>query len=872
MRFYSALLRLYPASFRAEYAGEMRAILGARLRQSPGILSRLMLWIETIADVVVNAAAVHWDILRQDLRYTARTLARSPGFALTAVLVTALGIGANTAAFSVADFVFLRPLPYAEPDRLVKLWQARDGARRAQNQASAVIYREWKTASTSFEAMGAYYGSAVNLVGKGDPQRLESSSVTASLLPILGVQPAMGRLFSAEEEREGNTGPVVLSYRVWQTQLGGDPAIIGRPIILDGNPRLVIGVMPRDFHFPSRQVDVWRLMGEELNDDEVENTYWEVLARLRKGVTPERAQAEMDLIGRRVQQRYPEEQEGVGVFVNPLRSEVSTQSRLLLLALCGAAVCVLLIACANLANLLLARALARRKEILVRSALGAGRERLVRQSMTESLVLAALGGALGVAVAYVALPLLTKLVPSTLPIADSPSIDPRVLLFAGLLTAVTGIGFGVLPAWRSAGRLDLSGLGDGARSGGGRRDRARSALVIAEVMVSVVLLISAGLLMRALLRIQSVDTGFKAESVLTLRTALPESTYPSIAARAAFYRDVLAGVRAIPGVSSAAYITSLPIAAQGGVWPVVPEGQSLTRAQTRAAASRFVTPGYFASLGIPQLKGRDILDTDETDGPWVAVVSDSLARRYWPNEDPIGKRFKFLNDMREVVGVVGDVRMRGLERPSEPQVYLSHKQIPEGVDSAGDSITTARFYAPKDLVIRSSVPATTLIPAVRRVVQQVDPQQPISNIKPMSEIVSDVTAARSVQVRVLMAFAMIAFLLAAVGIHGLLSFTVSSRQHEIGVRMALGAQRSEIVRLIMSRGIVLGVAGVIPGLAIAYVAGRAMQSLLAGVEPADRMTFIVAGTLCALMTVLGSLLPTLRAARVDPATAFRAET
>ncbi|MDP9176993.1 MAG: ABC transporter permease [Gemmatimonadota bacterium] len=872
MRFYSALLRLFPASFRAEYAGEMRAILGARLRQSPGMLSRLMLWIETIADVVLNAAAVHWDILRQDLRYTARTLARSPGFALTAVLVTALGIGANTAAFSVADFVFLRPLPYAEPDRLVKLWQARDGVRRAQNQASAVIYREWKTSSKSFEAIGAYYGSAVNLVGKGDPQRLESSSVTASLLPILGVQPVKGRLFTADEEREGDTGPVVLSYRVWQMQLGGDPAIIGRQIILDGSPRLVIGVMPRDFHFPRREVDLWRLMGnQERDDDDVANTYWEVLARLRSGVTPEQAQAEMDLIARRVQQQYPDDQEGVGVFVNPLHDEVSTQSRLLLLALCGAAACVLLIACANLANLLLARALARRKEILVRSALGAGRERLVRQSMTESLVLAALGGVLGVAVAYVALPLLTRLVPATLPIADSPSIDPRVLLFAGLLTAVTGIGFGVLPAWRSAGQLDLSGLGDGARSGGGRRDRARSTLVIAEVMVSVVLLISAGLLMRALLRIQNVDTGFKAESVLTLRTALPESTYPTIADRAAFYQGVLEGVRSIPGVTSAAYITSLPIAAQGGVWPVLPEGQSLTRAQTKTASSRFVTPGYFASLGIPLRRGRDILDTDETHRPWVAVVSDSFAHRYWPNEDPVGKRFKFLNDMREVVGVVGDVRMRGPERPSEPQVYLSHKQIREGLDSAGVPITTSRFYAPKDLVIRSSVPATALIPAVRRVVQQVDPQQPISNIKTMSEIVSDVTAARSVQVRVLMAFAVIAFLLAAVGIHGLLSFTVSSRQHEIGVRMALGAQRSEIVRLIMSRGIVLGAAGVIPGLAIAYVAGRAMQSLLAGVQPTDRVTFIVAGTLCALMTIVGSLLPTLRAARVDPAAAFRAE-
>jgi putative ABC transport system permease protein len=532
---------------------------------------------------------------------------------------------------------------------------------------------------------------------------------------------------------------------------------------------------------------------------------------------------------------------------------------------------VLLIACANLANLLLARALRRRKEILLRTALGAGRERIVRQSMTESLVLAALGGVLGIAVAYVALPLLTRLVPADLPVAGSPSIDLRVLAFAALLTAVTGIGFGVLPAWKSAGTLDLTGLGEGARSGGGRRERARSARVIAEVMTSVVLLISAGLLMRAVLRIQGVDPGFRADSVQTMLTALPDARYPTIARRSAFYRDVLADVRVIPGVSSAAYVTSLPIAHQGGVWPVFPEGESLTRAQARSAASRFVTPGYFTSMGIPLRRGRDVSDTDRADQPWVAVVSESFAKRYWPNDDPIGKRFRFDTDVRTVVGVVGDVRMRGPERTAEPQVYLAHEQIGEGRDSAGNPITTARFYAPRTLVIRSSLPAATLMPAVRRIVHRVDPQQPISDAKPMTAIVSEVTAARSVQVRVLLAFAVVAFLLAAVGIHGLLSFTVSSRQHEIGIRMALGAQRSQIVRLIMSRGVVLTAAGVIPGLVVAFLAGRWMRSLLAGIPPADVVTFATAGVLCAGMALVGSLLPTLRAARVDPATALRAE-
>ena len=422
MRFYSALLHLYPASFRAEYGDEMRSIVAARHRETTGTFARLALWIDTILEVVGNAIAVHWDVLRQDLRYTGRTFARSPGFAITAILVTALGIGANTAAFSIADFVLLRQLPYPDADRLVKLWEAPTGG---TNQVSAPVYREWKTAS-SFEAMGAYHGAAATLIGKGDPQRLDASAVTANLLPILGVRPMMGRFFNESEAAEGGTGPVILSYRLWDAQFARDPAVVGRPILLDGKPRVVIGVMPNDFSFPRREVALWTMIGaDELQEDDVGNTWWEVLARLKPGVSREQAAAEMDLIGKRIQQKYPDEMEDVGVFVNPLRADFSSQSRLLLLALSGAAACVLLIACANLANILLARGLSRRKEILVRTALGAGRERLVRQSMTESLVLALLGGALGIAVAYASLPLLTRLVPTTLPISDSPSIDPR---------------------------------------------------------------------------------------------------------------------------------------------------------------------------------------------------------------------------------------------------------------------------------------------------------------------------------------------------------------------------------------------------------------------------------------------------------------
>ena len=860
-RFYSTILHLYPAAFRAEYSAEMQSDFGARLRQAKSTGSRIALHLDALLDVIRNAAGAHWDVLRQDLNYAARTLIRAPGFTVTAVVVTALGIGANTAAFTVADFVLLRPLPYRDADRLVKLWQRPDGG--GTNEASPRLYTEWKASAKSFESMGAFYSSAVNLVGRGEPQRIESIVVTADLLPILSVRPILGRLFTASEEREGAAEGVILSHDVWQGQFGSDPGIVGRQITLDGAPRVVIGVMPRDFHFPRRDIGLWTLISaEQQRDDDVSNTYWNVLGKLRPGVSLAQARAEMDVIARRIQQEFPNEQENTGISVITLRDESAGQSRLLLLALCGAAGCVLLIACANLANLLLARAMTRRREILVRTALGAGRERLVRQSMTESLVLAGLGGALGILIAYLALPVLTSLVPASLPVAQLPSIDMRVLAFAALLTAITGIGFGVLPAWRSAGQLDLTGLREGARSGGGRRERARSVLVVAEVIASVVLLISAGLLMRALLKVQKVDLGFSADQVLTVRTALPSPEYDTTARRVAFYRDVIENVRAIPGVSSAAYISGLPTRMYGGIWPVIPEGQTLTRARAELASSRFVTPGYFATMKIPVKLGRDIVETDRIDQPWVAVVSESFVKRYYPNEDPIGKRFKFQDDMRTIVGVVRDVRVRGPERQSEPQVYLSAQQAEDGANG---------FYQPKDLVVRSNLPASSLVPAIRNIVQRVDPRQPVSSVRMLSDVVAEITAARTVQVRILVAFAIIAFLLAAVGIHGLLSYTVSSRQHEIGIRMALGAQQRQIVRLVMLRGVMLALAGVLPGLFLAYAAAKAMQSLLAGIEPSDPVTFLAAGALCVVMTLVGSLLPTMRAVRVDPATAFRSE-
>ncbi len=861
MRLYRALLHLYPASFRNEYGDEMTALFARRRRDAGWPVGVLALWLGLLWETVGNAAAVHADILRQDLRQTARALRRSPGFALTAVLVVALGVGANTAAFSLADKVLVRPLPFPDSERLVKLWETVPGYSRME--LSPADLRDWAAMSHSFESTGAFVGVPVNIVGLGDPQRLDATRVTAATLPMLGVQPVLGRLFTAAEDRDGAEGALVLSYALWQAQFGGDPAVLGRPLAIDGESYKVIGVMPRDFHFPDQQTQLWTALrlGEDAYQDRNDN-YLQGLAKLKHGLSLAQARADVAVVTAQLRQQYPRENHYTGANLYLLRDEVSKQARMLLLALSGAAICVLLIACTNLANLLLARALVREKELAVRSAMGAGRERLMRQLGTESLVLSMLGGVVGVALAMAVAPLLARLVPNTLPLAQAASLDWRVLGFAGLLTAVTGICFGMAPAWRICRKTDLSALREGPRTGGGRRERLRSALVMAEVMASVVLLVSAGLLMRALVRLQGVDPGFRSDGVLTLRTALPWQKYGATTRRHVFFTRVLDEVRQLPGVTNAAYISFLPMVMRGGIWPVDVGEHVVERSEAHTSSLRFVTPGFFAALQIPIRMGRDVEESDAPDKVWTAVVSESFVQRYWPGQDPLGRHFQMAFHDRAVVGVVGDIRVRGLEQSSEPQVYFPYRQVED---------SSLMNYAPKDLVLRSWAGLGPLVPQIRRIVHAADPEQPVSDVRTMSQIVEDDTGARAVQVRVLGAFAFVAFLLAAVGIHGVLAFAVSSRSQEFGVRIALGAQRGDIVWMVMRQGAILAAAGLIPGIVLAYAAGNAMRALLAGIAPRDTVTFAAAVTLCGLMTLLGSLLPAWRAGRVDPMTAMRQE-
>jgi hypothetical protein len=531
MLFYRALLHLYPASFRGEYGDELCAVVAERRRRTSGVFPVAAFWIGIIFDTLANAARVHWDILRQDLRYARRGLTRTPGFAVTAILVTALGIGANTAVFSLIDQVFLRPLPYADADRLVMVWQNAPGYTRVE--ASPPNYLDWQRMNQSFETMGAFTGLAANMVGGTEPRRLDGAATSAEVLRMLGVRPLLGRIFNDEEDELGAPRTVILSYGLWRSEFGGRQDVLGKTVRLDEVAHVVIGVMPPAFTFPTREAQLWTPLefSDENGDDDRGNNYLQVLARLKPGVSIDAARAEMNVIAEQLERQFPKENRDTRATVHRLRDQVSAQSRLLLVGLTGASLCVLLIACTNLASLLLARVLKRRKELAMRTAMGAGRERLV---------------------------------PATLPVGEATAVDPRVLVFAAIVTVATGIGFGVVPALRVVSDRDLSGLREGSRAGAGRRtERLRSILVASEVAASVVLLVSAGLLIRALWRVQSVEPGFNPTNVIAVQTPLPITKYGPTSRRVDLYSRVLADVRALPGVTSAAYVSFLPMVMRG---------------------------------------------------------------------------------------------------------------------------------------------------------------------------------------------------------------------------------------------------------------------------------------------------------------------
>ena len=860
MRFYRWLLRLYPEGFRAEYGEELCRVFAERAALASGPAAPLRNALAALVDVLPNAIAIHAEILRQDVRFAARALRRTPGFALTAILVVALGVGANTAVFSLADFVLVRPLPFAEPSRLVKIWEATPGYRG--NECSPANLRDWGTLSSSFSGLAATTMRPANLVGMGEPREVQLALATPGLFGVLGVRPALGRAFTAEAADEPT---IVLSDALWRTQFGADPGVLGRVVRLNGVPHLVLGVMPASFRYPHSNIEAWSpLVLHEDNFQDRDDTYLEAVARLRPGVSMARARLDLDRVSAQLARQYPATNKDLRALLIGMRDEVGRGSRLLVLALCGAALCILVLACANLASLFLARGLHRGHELAVRAALGAGRERLARQLVTESLGLAVVGGVVGVAAAAAGLPLLSHLVPEGLPLGGHATLDLRVLGFATLLVLVTGLAFGLGPALSASRASPLGALVAGGRATRARTHRIRAGLIVVEVAVSVVLLVASGLLIRAMLRLQSLDPGFDRDHVVAVRTPLPQNTYGITQRRVEFYGRVLEGVRALPGVTSAAYVTGLPMAMRGGIWIATVAGEPPALGGENAVGMRFATPQYFATLGIPLRLGRDLAESDTKTAPRVAVVSESFVRRHWPGGEALGRTFKLANEDRVVVGVVGDVRVRGLEQSSEPQVYLPPAQV------ADSSIIG---YTPKELVVRTAraLDPLSLVPAIRRIVHAVDPEQPLARVRRLGDIVADDTAPRATQLRLLGALALLAVLIAGLGIHGLLTFTVSMRERELGIRRALGAEAGGIVGLVLREGLALALVGIASGAVLGYAAGRGMGALLVGVRPEDPLTLTVAAVLCLATAAAGSLFPALRAARIDPLTALRSE-
>ena len=801
--------------------------------------------------------------LLQDARYGLRILRRSPGFTLTATIVIALGLGAVTSTFTLLDHVLLRPLPFAQPERLVLLRETNLAEGNSFDLLSPPNFLDLQTTAKSFESMGAYLAASlpVNLSGQGTPIRLDSSLVTVDVFRTLGVQPAVGRAFTAEDGATDGTRVVLVSNGLALTLFGNAGDAVGRTLSLDHQAHTIVGVMPPSFVFPRPEIAIWRpfrltvpaLLANRSNHILL------AVARLRGGISLESARGEVELIAGQLQRAYPKDNAKSGIAVIDLRDLLSPQARMLVLGVFGAALCLMLIACTNLANLLFARAVVRKPEIAIRVAAGAARGRLVRQLLTESVVLAVIGGVFGGLLSVSATPLLARLAPNGVPIDGAPEVNLRVLMFAALLTLLTSVLFGVGPALRSCRRPDLQALRSRSPSGG-NTDRLRAGLVLAEVAGCVILLVGTGLLLKALWRVQAVDPGFRAAGVLTIRTALPMPKYREAAVRRDFYSRILIAVRALPEVTSAAYVSYQPMETFSGRFQVLAPGVVDDPLEAPGAVVHFVTPEYFATLGIPLRRGRVIDERDDASAPQVAVLSQSLAEQLWPGQDPIGRPVKVAGD-RTVVGVVGNISVRSLEDPASSQVYFPSDQLGE--------IST--YYAPRDLLIRTTGDPSALTPAVSRIIRDVDPEQAISNVRPLADIVSLGIAPRRDQLMVLATFAAIAFLLAAVGIHGLLSFTVSARTHEIGVRVALGAVRTTVLRMFLRQGLTLGIAGVVVGLPLAYLGARGLGALLFGIEPGDPMVYGPAALLALTLALTGSLLPALRAAAIDPAITTRTE-
>jgi putative ABC transport system permease protein len=800
----------------------------------------------------------------QDLRYGARMLLKNPAFTAVAVIALALGIGANTAIFSVVNGVLLSPLPYPQPEQLAWVWldNRRQGIR--EDITSYPNFLDWRDKNQTFQGMSPVRNLTVNLTGVGEPEELRGASVGANFFQLIGVYPAQGRGFTAEEEQPGKDKVVILSHGLWRRRFGGDAGILNKTISLNGEPYTVIGFMPPGFQFPSK-AELWTPLAPNERMRAARGAFWlPVVGRLKPGVTRAQAQADMDVIGKQLEQDYPNINAGYGVNVVPLHEQLVGNIKWTLWVLLGAVGFVLLIACANVANLLLARAAARQREVAVRAALGAGRWRIIRQLLTESVLLAVVGGALGVLLAWWGLESLLKLSPANLPRLDNIHLDTRVLGFTLGLSLLTGLLFGLAPALHTS-QLELSEtLKEGGRSGsGGRRaQRVRSVFIVAEIALTLALLVGAGLLMRSFWQLQQVSPGFRTDHLLTLQLSLPRTKYPEGAQAVAFYQQLQERLAALPGVESASAVSQI-------LMPRVTSSSNFTienrpqdpRAQQLELPVDIAQPNFFQTMGIQLLRGRAFAPQDARGQPAVALVNETFVKRYFPNEDPLGKRFTFGDGNNNpqwitIVGVVHDTKRQGLDEPIRMESWLPHAQNP------GRSM---------QVVVRTKGDPLALAGTVREAVWALDRDLPIPKIETMEQILSESVAQRRLSMLLLSIFASVALLLAAVGIYGVMSYVITQRTNEIGIRVALGAQARDVLKLILGQGMKLALLGVGLGLVATLLLTRLLTSLLFGVSATDPVTFAGVALLLIAVALLACLIPAWRATKVDPMIALRYE-
>jgi putative ABC transport system permease protein len=803
----------------------------------------------------------------QDLRYGARVLLKKPGFTITAVLTLALGIGANTAIFSLVNAVLLKPLPFFEPDRLVMIWedQTKDGFPRAD--IAPADYVDWKTQVDAFEDCSAMTWQGFSLHGDGEPEKVSAFAVTSNLFPMLGVAPALGRNFLPDEDKPDGSKVAILSYSLWARRYGADPEILGRDILLNGVRYTVVGVMPHDFQFLHRYIALWvpaALRQDQLADRD--NHYLTVIARVKKGISVDQARAEIQTVNARIAHDFPKDAENLTAVVVPLHEQLAGSVQRPLVVLLVAVALVLLIACANIASLLLSRAAARKKEIAVRSALGASRGRILRQLLTESVTLSVVGGGAGLLFVLWSFALLKQLIPEGMLLSTSLEIDSSVLGFATVVSLVTGVVFGLGPALQAS-NIDLNGVlkQGGSQTGlGSGGSRLRAALVVGEVSLALVLLVGAGLLIQTVGHLRGQYSMLQPDRLLTMRTGLPEDKYQGHPSRVAFYDQVLQRVTSLPGVIAAGYTTSVPLQWKGGVNGFTIEGRPPAPGAHPSAIHRQISAGYFRAIGVGLLEGRYF---DEGDGPQsmpVAIINETMARQYWPGEDAIGKRFRLGAPARApwltIVGVVADIRQMGMSDPVMAEMYFPYRQF-----------SSHAWYAPRDLVIRTADDPMNIVAAVREQIRDVDPDLPVANIATMEEQLTEETGPLRLGMLMLAIFAGVALLLASLGIYGVLAYFVAQHTPEIGVRVALGATGRDVLTLVLRKGMGLALIGVLLGSAVALAIMRLMKSLLFEVSPADPVTFVVIAVVLTIVALLACYIPARRATKVDPMVALRYE-